>query len=251
MKINSKFFSLPPYISTHWSNVKTLHMRDSALVVSLMDGNIVEIPGLEAATLDNIFKAHATVMELYGNQNEAHANITQVMPLPPFSQLLISPLEEDSRIDIPFHLGGETFEEFGSVLQHNAAQSNTPDLPQEILHKIVAITKIVAPEDTITLPQPQEHCNCIHCQIAKAMQEAVPHDAAHAAPPAPPSVDEEKVSDQELQFQQWDISQTGNKMFTVVNRLDTKERYSVYLGHPVGCTCGKQGCEHIVAVLKS
>jgi hypothetical protein len=246
MKINNKFFSFPPYISTQWNNVKTLHMKGSSLVVSLMDGNVVDIPGLETTTLDSIFDVHATVMEQQ-DPNDNHPDITQNTATPPFSQLMLTPIT-DTRIDIPFHLGGETFEELGSVLQHNAAHSNTPDLPQEILHKIVAITKIVAPEDTITLPQPQEHCNCIHCQIAKAMQDAVPHKTIQATPS---SSEEEKVSDQELQFQQWDITQSGNQMFTVVNRLDTKEQYSVYLGHPVGCTCGKQGCEHIVAVLKS
>ena len=247
MKINNKFFSLPPYISTQWNNVKTLHMKGSSLVVSLMDGNVVDIPGLETATLDSIFDVHATVMEQQDFNDNPADSLPDTAPHP-FSQLMLTPIT-DTRIDIPFHLGGETFEEFGSVLQHNAAHSNTPDLPQEILHKIVAITKIVAPEDTITLPQPQDHCNCIHCQIAKAMHESAPHDEANQATLS--SNEEEKVSDQELQFQQWDITQSGNQMFTVVNRLDTKEQYSVYLGHPVGCTCGKPGCEHIVAVLKS
>ena len=48
-----------------------------------------------------------------------------------------------------------------------------------------------------------------------------------------------------------EITQTGDKLFTVVNKLDPQENYHVYLGHPVGCTCGKQGCEHILVVLKS
>lgn len=247
MKINNKFFSIPPYISTQWNHVKTLHMKGSSLVVSLTDGNVVDIPGLETATLNNIFDVHAAVME-HEDSNQTPIDFRQNSAASPFSQLMITPLT-DNRIDIPFHLGSENFEELGSVLQHNAAHSNTPDLPQEIIHKIVAITKIVAPEDTLTLPLPEEGCNCIHCQIAKAMHNSDSDEATQATSPI--SNEEENVSDQELQFQQWEITQSGNQMFTVVNRLDNQEQYSVYLGHPVGCTCGKQGCEHIVAVLKS
>ena len=62
---------------------------------------------------------------------------------------------------------------------------------------------------------------------------------------------EEDVRDDELQFEQWSISSAGDKLYNVVNRLDEQEKYRVYLGHPVGCTCGREGCEHILAVLKS
>ena len=44
--------------------------------------------------------------------------------------------------------------------------------------------------------------------------------------------------------------QTDEKMFTVTNRLDKNEKFNVYLGKPIGCTCGKEGCEHILAVLR-
>ena len=43
----------------------------------------------------------------------------------------------------------------------------------------------------------------------------------------------------------------NDKLFTVINKLDQQEKYNVFLGEPVGCTCGKQGCEHMLAVLKS
>lgn len=253
MKINNKFFSLPPYISTPWSNVETLHMKGSSLIVNLNDGNKVEIPGLDAAALENIFNVHAHFMEQHESNPEAFTDNTPGAITFPVSQMLMNiPGEHAStRIDIPLHLGSGAFEELGSALQHNPAQSSAPDLPHEILHKIVAITKIIAPEEaTMMLPQPQENCNCIHCQIARTMHEAMSNDEPHAHVHHTPA-EEDNVSEQDLQFQQWDISQTGDKMFTVINRLDSKERYSVYLGHPVGCTCGKEGCEHIVAVLKS
>ena len=62
---------------------------------------------------------------------------------------------------------------------------------------------------------------------------------------------DEPVPDAELSFQEWDIVQTGKDLFHVSSRLDPNEQYNVFLGNPVGCTCGKAGCEHILAVLKS
>lgn len=247
MKINSKIFSLPPYISTTWSNVTALHMDGSTLVINLIDNETVEIPELDPSILEMIFETHANFLERTGNPHSAIANPIQGRFIPPFSQLLIT--SPTDRIDIPFRIGIGTLDEIGSVMQHNPAQANVPDLPQEILQKVVAITKIVSPEDLAMLPKPEENCNCVHCQISRAMQQGAQQELAKI--PVPNHAQEEVVTDQELQFRQWDISQTGNNMFTVINRLDTKERYSVYLGHPVGCTCGKQGCEHIVAVLKS
>jgi hypothetical protein len=36
-----------------------------------------------------------------------------------------------------------------------------------------------------------------------------------------------------------------------MNPLDHKEHYNVFLGDPIGCSCGNNNCEHIQAVLKS
>ena len=128
-------------------------------------------------------------------------------------------------------------------MQHNPAQANSPDLPEEVLNKVSAIAKIVTPEDMKSLPKAEPHYNCIHCQIARAIHKGIQNMDGERE-------DEEEVADEELQFQQWDIKQKG-ELFVVTNRLDTAEQYHVYLGNPVGCTCGKSGCEHIVAVLKS
>jgi hypothetical protein len=62
---------------------------------------------------------------------------------------------------------------------------------------------------------------------------------------------EEEVSPHELKFREWDIQQAGDKLYNVSNPFDKGEQYQVYLGNPVGCTCGKSKCEHIVAVLNS
>ena len=62
---------------------------------------------------------------------------------------------------------------------------------------------------------------------------------------------EEIVSDAELHFREWDIKQLEKQLYNVTNPLDTTEHYQVFLGTPLGCTCGKTNCEHIRAVLNS
>jgi hypothetical protein len=241
MKITNRIFSIPPYISTHWGNVSSLHVKDNILAVSLMDGELIEIPNLDKPTLDTIFSLHATFVE----QSTSNENSSTKF-VPPLSHSLLHP-NMMHRIDVPFRLGMGlgSVDDISSALQHNPNQANTPEIPAEILNKIVAITKIVAPEGVAILPQPEDSCNCVHCQIARAMGEGT--ESAHVVT----LEKEEVVSDAELNFQQWEITQTGDQLYSIVSKLDTKERYSVYLGHPIGCTCGKQNCEHIVAVLKS
>jgi len=62
---------------------------------------------------------------------------------------------------------------------------------------------------------------------------------------------EEEVSDEDLTFQDWEVKQEGDKLYLVTNPLDRDERYRVFLGKPLGCTCGKTNCEHIRMVLSS
>ena len=236
MKINEKILSLPPYLSTPWSNVRALHMKGALLVVSLHDGDTVAIPGLSPHLIETIFSAHAAYFEK--EIIEKAPSVENSLSNNPFSQAFFLG-DQNSDQSVRFGVG---LEGMASALQHNPSQMHAPDLPKPILDKIAAIAKIVAPEDINALPKPEPHCNCIHCQIARTITQS----AAHS-----PEEIEETVAPEELNFQQWDIAQSGEKLYTVVNRLDTNEKYSVYLGHPVGCTCGKSGCEHILAVLKS
>lgn len=241
MKINEKIISIPPYISTHWGQISAIHMKGASLAITLNDGDGINIPNLTADTIDTIFRFHAEHLD---------SQLPSQLPFPFASKNLqketsFKPFENfQETSESPFRLAFGSLEGgVGSALQHNPAQANSPDLPPEILQKISAIAKIISPEDAQSLPKAEPNCNCFHCQIAKAMS---PVQSNMKEEPA-----EEIISDEELQFQQWEIQQAGDKLFTVINRLDSKERYSVFLGHPVGCTCGKQGCEHMVAVLKS
>ena len=137
-------------------------------------------------------------------------------------------------------------EHFGTLLQHNPEQANSPDLPPDILEKIAHLSKTLGIEDPNTVPKPEPHCNCMHCQIARAMQTGLNGEL-----PETKEEQEEIVSDEDLKFKTWDVAQTGEKLYSVTNPLDAKEHYNVYLGDPIGCTCGENHCEHIRAVLNT
>jgi PhoH-like ATPase len=49
----------------------------------------------------------------------------------------------------------------------------------------------------------------------------------------------------------WGIEQTAEQLYKVTNPLDANEQYNVFLGTPLGCTCGLKNCEHIRAVLNT
>jgi len=240
MKINPKIFSLPPYISTSWNNVVALYVKDGILLVSLVDGEIIEIPSLSHEIISLIFGAHAAHLEqeLYNPRNNPSPN----KPPNPGIQSLLS---GEGGNDSPFRFAFTTLDGLGYALQHNPNHANAPDIPKEVLEKISAVAKILAPTDANMLQKPEPHCNCMYCQIARAVF------GEEQNPEVKVTKEEETVSDEELEFQQWEIHSTGDKIFSVTNKLDKEEHYSVFLGNPVGCTCGKPGCEHILAVLKS
>ncbi|MFQ5729049.1 MAG: hypothetical protein ACE5GN_01640 [Waddliaceae bacterium] len=240
MKINNNIFSFPPYISTCWSNIAALHMKGATLIVNLTDGETIHIPDLKSELLKTIFDSHAAYLEDKVKQ-EPHKH--QAARMFPFQQLQ----GETADIDFPFRFGIGAMDGWGAALQHNPEQANTPSLPEEVLEKIKSIAKIIAPDDPMATPKPEPHCNCMHCQIARAINEGLGLTDIYQKG----EDSEEDVSDEELQFQQWEIQKTDDKVYTVINRLDTNEKYSVFLGSPVGCTCGIEGCEHILAVLKS
>lgn len=226
MQINDKILSIPPYISTSWKNIISLQVdRKSVspiLVVEIVSGSRVEIPNLDKSTIDYIFGMHAQYLE----------NNSGVKKVP-----LISP---QFGFSLPFPIPG--MDGFTSVLQHNIEQANSPDLPSEIIERISELAKTINLDDLNIIPKAEPHCNCPHCQIMRAM---VGEESST------PSLPEELVSDEDLKFRTWDIAQQADKLYIVTNPLDTKEHYSVFLGEPLGCTCGAKNCEHIQAVLHS
>lgn len=248
MKITPKILSIPPYISTSWVQIHALYMRDKNLIICLADGATVTIPELSKQDIEAIFNAHSTFTE-NSKPGASQEQPIQFLQNTPNSRLAASHPAQNSEGMTAMHLNFDSMESFSSALQHNSEQAHMPRLPSEVLNKIAAIAKIIAPGDIQNMPKPEPHCNCPHCQIARAIhgqteekQEPIAHETKE---------DEEMISENDLSFQQWEISQTGDKLYSVANRLDLQEKYNVFLGDPVGCTCGTSGCEHILAVLKS
>ncbi len=242
MKINNQILSIPPYISTAWKNIASLHVENRypsfSLIVTLLSGARIEIPQLEPAMVEAIFAAHARYLE----QEEKAAAPKSAPPRTPLNfpggtGQLVS-------FALPFKNAQIDLEGFGNMVQHNPEQADAPDLPPDVLKKIAQISKTMGIDDPNTLPKPEPHCNCMHCQIARAM-------GGEERASAPEAESEEIVLDEELNFRTWDVAQAGENLYLVTNPLDAKEQYNVYLGKPVGCTCGQPHCDHIRAVLNS
>jgi hypothetical protein len=239
MKIDLKILSLPPYISTAWSNISSLHVEniesEPILIVTLTNGSRIEIPRLSHKLLEEIFLAHVRYIELGQTPASKQRNVS----------FLPEQLPEGG--GLPLKIGIEGIDGLGGgALQHNPDNSNAPDLPPEILKKIAAISKALTGEGNITFPKPEPHCNCLFCQVARAIGKGLNGEELIEK-----KEHEEPVSDEDLKFREWDIKQTADKVYTVINPFDQNEHYIVHLGEPLGCTCGKKNCEHIRAVLST
>jgi len=237
MKINLKILSIPPYISTAWKNVISLHLEDRngmpLLVIGLLNGSTIEVPNLDQSIIEATFSAHQKYLE-----QESGASTPQKDPVyPPIS---FGGLADDpsALMNLPLQFGLEG----ANMLQHNQEASDSPDLPHDMLEKIATLTKVIGLGNLDNLPKPEPHCNCMHCQIMREIHE---NEESHEEEA------EEEVSDADLTFREWDIQKSGDNLYIVTNPLNAEEHYNVFLGSPVGCTCGEKNCEHICAVLNS
>jgi hypothetical protein len=208
-----------------------------------MDHVSVAIESLRPEEIEAIFKARLEYLEEH-----------YPAPLHPFSPASFTfeqagplPAEQGAKnadIPSPLRFGIGAFDHLGMAMQHNPELADSPPLPEEMLEKISAIARMLSPQEILQMPKAEPHCNCFYCQITRAVQGPFPVENNEEEI-------EESVDDKELSFSEWDIQQTGDRLFSVSNKLDANEQYRVFLGEPVGCTCGKNGCEHILAVLKS
>lgn len=238
MRINQKILSIPPYLSTPWKNIISLRAEENAgdytLIVTLIDGTLTEIPHLQKQIVDAIFAAHAKFYDMDKPVNRPVAPITP----------------DSAPIGFSLKMGLPGMEGLNSVLQHNQEQYDSPDLPAEVLEKISALTQVMGQEEINAIPRPEPHCNCPHCQITRAIHhggEVKQHKELNIIK----EEEEELVTDEDLHFRTWDIKQTADHLYLVTNPIDAQEHYNVFLGSPVGCTCGSKNCEHIKAVLSS
>ncbi len=230
MKINQQILSIPPYISTSWKNISSLHVTKKnggqVLSVVLQNGQTVEIPNLSLEMMNKIFDEHSGYLEKENTTGQNENN-----PL---------------NFGIPLKFGMEGFEGFGSMMQHTPHQADMPNLPPEVLDKISTLAKSLGVSDSgEEILKPEPHCNCMYCQIAKAIQQSSANESTLNGQL------EEEVTDEDLKFRDWDIHQSGDNLYNVTNPFDHQEHYQVFLGQPIGCTCGQKNCEHIRAVLNS
>ena len=238
MKINQKILSIPPYISTSWKNVTSLHIEERGnglfLIIGLLNGSTIEIPHLDQPILEAIFAAHQKHLE---QDPPVPQKGSSPMPIFPGGMLP----DSGTMLSLPLNLGIEG--NMGNILQHDPDASDSPDLPPEVLKKIASLSKVVGFENIDHLPKPEPHCNCMHCQIMRGIRDDAQHQEYEDA--------EEEILEEDLRFREWDIKQSGDQLYIVSNPLNQTEHYNVFLGSPVGCTCGQPNCEHIRAVLNS
>ncbi len=237
MKINQKILSIPPYISTAWKNVLSLHLEpqdgDTLLIIGLVNGSTIEIPKLDRQSLEAIFTAHEKFLEEEPASSTPFKEIRSIDPLMTNTSSTI--------MSIPLNLGVDL--SMGNILQHDPKAMDSPDLPKEVLEKISQLSKNINLGSGENAPKPEPHCNCMHCQIMRAMENKKTAEMDYE--------EEETISDEDLRFREWDIHQSEEKLYVVSNPLNVAEKYNVFLGNPVGCTCGQPNCEHIRAVLNS
>lgn len=230
---NEKFISIPPYISTSWKNIRALRMEDTHLIITLTDGSVVRVPSLNNEDVEQIFAGHAAYLENHSQTAEK--------PLPKSNS---GPLPTDASFgNIPFRFGLGA-DGLPQAVQHDPSQANAPDLPPEILEKVGSIAKILSPGDSALLPKPEPHCNCMHCQIARAISGETEEEEL------PQQEEEEEVSEEDLRFREWDVKEISNGIFEVSDPSAPEEIFRVCL-KPPGCTCGEKNCEHLLYVLRS
>ncbi len=236
-KINQKILSLPPYISTSWKNINTLHIKEvenqKILVVVLNTGSKVEIPHLSKELLDEVFAIHEKYLEQETETSDTTAKQYEMGQNRTFTFPNGTPFQNGNLGNI---------DQLGGFLHHNPEQSHAPNLPQDMIQKIEAVSKNLGIDfQQMNLPKAEPHCNCPYCQIARAIHSE--NQESHEI--------EEEISDEDLKFRDWNIEQKGKELYEVTNPIDQNEHYQVYLGNPIGCTCGQKNCEHIRTVLNN
>jgi len=250
VKIDEKLICIPPYVSTTWEQVAFLQSLEDpesqlfTLVIHLQDGKEVKIPNLDTSLIDIAFSSHLKYLEKRGSSSSRAKIGEESKTIGNLLQQLtgLSP-EQLTSMPIKFGIAGIEGMPGMEVLQHNQSQGNAPEMPADVLEKIADMIKMMIQGDISAFPKPEPHCNCPHCQVARSIHGLEKADETAEL--------DQNISDEELKFRDWDIVKKGEQLYSVSNPLDPKEQYSVFLGTPIGCTCGQSHCEHIKAVLYS
>ena len=236
MKINEKIISIPPYVSTSWDQVSAIKAENATVSIILKNGFVCTIAHLEQKTIDDLFSIHKQVLEKKTSSGEE---------IGPFVQGIQSGFKE--LIGTLSKLGNTAFASISKMVEHDPQNADLPELPPEMVEKIKLLLQVLSKEEIMAMPPSEPNCNCMYCQITRILHDAVIHEKH----PLHHEKDVELVEEKDLEFSEWTVTPLGDSLYTVTNKLDPHEEYRVFLGDPIGCTCGKQNCEHILAVLKS
>ncbi len=251
--VTNHFLSIPPYVSTSWEQIETMRVvtnnrGEQELLVNLRNGEKISIPNPSNDLIFKAFQHHASSLNQEPKSPSKTTSSTSTdIPPPLHSPFLTSILgnssfEEQGGTGVK--IGAGFLDNLGGALSHNEEQRNLPDLPRDLLDKVAAVSKMLAQDEDLPSPDYKENCNCMHCQIARAVHKGFGANEELIE-------DDEPVTEEDLRFREWDIEQKDEHLFKVSNPISPDEVYSVYLGDPLGCTCGKKHCEHIKAVLNS
>lgn len=239
MKITDILISIPPYISTTWDHVTSLHTENSNLIIGLHNQSSITIPDLSESVIQQIFQAHT-------NYLESHQ--------PTMPQNSITSIEQMFTLPIKLNIKKNDLERqdlFNTVLQHDPKNKDLPPIPEELVHKLGMLSGMMSEQDLMAMPPSEPDCNCMYCQVIRTLMKKIGTIEHKSAYQQEELIESEPISDTDLHFQEWEIKHIKEKLYTVSNKLDPHEQYTVFLGDPIGCTCGKTNCEHIIAVLRS
>jgi hypothetical protein len=126
----------------------------------------------------------------------------------------------------------------GSLLEHDPDLKDASPLPDEVKAKLKGLLEEMPKLDKIKFPEVHDDCNCPFCQIMTLLQEDE-------------SDEEELVSDEDLHFSTWKQDTLTDHLIKLIHPFNEEENYIVSLDHPITCSCGQTGCEHIEHVLRN
>ncbi|SPN73272.1 hypothetical protein C10C_0085 [Chlamydia serpentis] len=242
VKINNQLICIPPFISARWSQIAFIESQEDdnksqgTLKLHLIDGKVISIPNLDQSIIDMAFQEHLLYLETCQPSKDEFNRDDDKLGLGVLMNVLQQITKGNDIQVLPKNLISPLFSganPIEAVLQHTPEHKDHPDAPADVLEKMADVVRLLSGNNTTLLPKPEPHCNCMHCQIGRVIYEE----------------DHFTVSDKDLSFRTWDIIQSGDKLYLVTNPLNPSEQFSVYLGSPIGCTCGESNCEHIKAVL--
>ncbi len=234
--INERLLSIPPRLSVSWREVSSLYEKNESLHIVLKGGEQIVLEGLDSPILETIFHHHALFLEK--RAEERHREMLGPAGIGRWPQHIAEGGDTSMKVGFP---GFPPLDAMGMMVEHNPEQKDAPALPQDLLEKVSGVIRLLT-DDPEALPKPEGNCQCFHCQIARAINPVEKTEIEQA---------DEVITLEDLKFSDWEIEEAGEKLFKVKNKLDPQESYSVFLGSPVGCTCGRTNCEHVVAALKS